>query len=158
MADISRKTYVIIAIVILFLAALWMLFSNWGCSIFQGWIDSAYQECPQAERKTQSAADWQLTLAWWYEISLRDEEAMKCYDDFLENKKDWGWTHPRAPEAAWNRLLVWERNHSFQLNREEAIRVLEKIRSHPRYKEFYPDFERFIIRNRGQMPEWARVY
>ncbi len=157
MAEISRKTYIIIAVLILFLAGMWMIFSNWGCSVFQGWIDSAYESCQPQERKTQRAADWQLTLAWWYEVSLRDEEAIKCYEDFLEKKKDWGWIHPRAPEAAINRLLVWERHHSSEANRNECIRTLEMIHSHPRYKEFYPDFEKFMIRNRGQMPEWARA-
>jgi hypothetical protein len=147
---LSWKWKLTIAFVVLFFVSLVMVFTDWGTDTMRGWIAAAYAKCQPKERQKSDAADWYLLLAWWEGGPCgREEKAIRMYREFIgiankdkeregmrmiiypydyeasgfwdeKSKTGWGWTHPRAPEAYYKMLSLFQSNHTAQATTEQA--------------------------------------
>lgn len=145
---LSWKWKLLIAFIVLVLVGIAFVFTPWGHSAMQGWIDKAYNEMPAAERKDSELADSQLQLAFWTGfVCQSSSHSQQMYLDFLgidnpdffrryhenykydwkgkfdgKEKTGWGILHPRAPEAFLNYLELYSEKQSGQFIKDEAMK------------------------------------
>ncbi|MBI3831459.1 MAG: hypothetical protein HY291_18210 [Planctomycetes bacterium] len=191
---LSWKWKLLIALVVLILVGIGFVFTPWGHSTMQNWINKSYDELPPAERADSTLADSQLKLAYWEgNICQASQKAQETYLDFLglsnpnffqryadtgrmewsgkfENTgktpyTGWGIMHPRAPEAFFNYLDLYQEGKSGQFIKDEAAKyyvlfyeMYPKIakkhgKPHPQFYVYWDKIKNgFIMKYKGPMP------
>ena len=156
----------VIVFIALFIFSIGFVLSPWGVDCMKGWIDSAYVTCPADQRMDSPAADYFLALAWWQAtIRGKEQDGMNLYREFLgilpsnnqpfwfwyddegapkwsgkfdgQTKKGWGILHPRACDAYWEYLQVFQPLNSASFTGVEAYRY--KILFYDIYSEYNKD-------------------
>lgn len=162
------------------------VFSPWGQDWYEGRIRTEFAEMPASDRRDSDLADRYLWLAWWRSVILQDSKSgMRMYRDFLglprnlrddsffkswdfskdglcseDGKTGWGPLHPRAPEAYWRYLELFEVEHSSQFTHAECcnyyrmfytwmLRNADNRRPHPQFNVYWPKIKNLMSRGRA---------
>jgi hypothetical protein len=183
----SWKWKLCLAIVAALIGLMVLAFSSFGQNWARDQVLDGYNQTPEAERRDSAWADRWLALAWWRSTILLDSEGgMEMYREFCGLPKDrrapnnvfrdwklesplcspdgdkgWGPEHPRAPEAFYNYLVLYDTLESSQFTHAECENyfrlfytwMLYKTRKvHPNFSKYWPKI--VILATRRSYP-WA---
>lgn len=182
---LSWKWKLSITGVVLALCAIGFFLSSPGQDWLAGKMLQYIEETPEAERRDSPWAGRWLALAWWRGNVLMDTEAsMEMYRQFCglpksrrddtffqtyklsgpltseDGKTGWGPMHPRAPEAYFAYLELFEPLNSSQRMHEQCLnyyrlfytwvsRHSDNFKPHPYFKKYWPQIKEFASKRSG---------
>ena len=185
---LSWKWKLTIAFVVLAFLGMAFIFSQGGYEWMRGRLDRAYDETPEKERRDSEVANEFLNLAGWRATLMDPETAMRMYKEFCgikepltveavlktgkldgkcspDGKTGWGPMHPRAPEAYYKYMLIFDSDTSAssQYIRQVGFDYYRLFytymkyfspdhKPHPKFNCYWDKIQKIMSRGRVEIP------